>query len=356
MKRALAAVLLAASPAAAQVVKVGAVSEALPIGGGLGGISAFEGALLPLELAPALKLSLTPAAAVPTPAGVPAAQDPAKRPVTAYDRSQIAKNVAAKVAERRAAIVADMADDKVIRFPLPKTRAFVEAVAAKLLSSSGLAGHLGPNGMLVRVNDTTWGDTGASMSAGVLTAQPEMIAIMSSEDEVAAVIAHEIIHYIRAHDELLVAARGWSLRPSGGDIFGGGPRMSDKEIAARLKHETEADALSLRLLVNAGYDPEAAVSALLVIQNERNTEPRYSFERGRHDPTHPTIEQRVVAMRQIMRDERMSPSKRTAGGLPEVYEELKNRRREYKDGKPRPDESSASDLYQHYKRPKVFVP
>lgn len=207
--------------------------------------------------------------------------------------------------------------------------------------------------MLVRLNDTSWGETGASMSAGILTVEPEMIAIMSSEDEVAAVVAHEIVHYLRAHEEQLVAARPRSWIPlgrRGGDMFDAPPQPSREELEARWRHELEADALSLRLLVNAGYDPSAAIGALLVIQNERNTEPRYEFGRGHLDPLHPPVEARVEALRAVMARERMTASARTSRGLPEVYRELAGRRRS-----PRSEDVPASELYGHYKRPKTFA-
>lgn len=288
-------------------------------------------------------------AAVPAPAGVPAG--PAViRPVPVYDRSSIPSKVRAEVAERRAAIEADMADPRLIRFSMPKTKAYAEGIAARLLAGSRLTAP----GMIVRLNDTSWGETGASMSAGVLTLEPEMIAIMSSEDEVAAVVAHEIVHYLRAHDEQLAASRPRSWNPfagRGGDMFDAPPPPSRAETSARWKHELEADALSLRLLVNAGYDPSAAAGALLVIRNERDTEPRYEFGRGRPDPMHPTVEARVEALREAMAREHMAASGRTSAGLPEVYRELAGRRRS-----PKPEDVPASELYGHYKRPKSFAP
>ncbi|MCM2305159.1 MAG: hypothetical protein NDJ72_10680 [Elusimicrobia bacterium] len=288
-------------------------------------------------------------AAVPAPQGVPVA--PAGiRPIPVFDRSGFSSKVVAEVAKRRAALEADMADPRFIRFAMPKTKAYADAIVARLLSGSRLTAP----GMAVRLNDTSWGETGASMSAGVLTLEPEMIAIMSSEDEVAAVVAHEIVHYLRAHDEQLVASRPRNWNPfagKGGDMFDGPPPPSRAEIEARWRHELEADALSLRLLANAGYDPSAAAGALLVIRDERNTEPRYEFGRGRPDPMHPTVEARVEALRGVMAREHMAASPRTSAGLPEVYRELAGRRRGLG-----PDEVPASELYRHYKRPKTFAP
>lgn len=288
-------------------------------------------------------------AVVAAPQGVPLGAA-AIRPVPVYDRSAFSSKVLAEVAKRRAAIEADMSDPRFIRFSMPKTKAYADKIVARLLAGSRLTAP----GMIVRLNDTSWGETGASMSAGVLTLEPEMIAIMSSEDEVAAVVAHEIVHYLRAHDEQLVAARPRSWNPfsgKGGDMFDAPPPPSRAEISARWSHELEADAMSLRLMVNSGYDPAAAAGALLVIQNERNTEPRYEFGRGRPDPMHPTVEARVEALREVMAREHMAASPRSSVGLPEVYRELAGRRRG-----PKPEDVPASELYGHYRRPKTFAP
>lgn len=300
---------------------------------------------------PAFEFPANPlrAIAVEIPAGAVVGAS-ALRPIPVFDRATLSSRVVADVAKRRAASEFDMADPNVVRFSIPKTKALASSIVAKLLDGSRLTA----GGMIVRVNDSSWGETGASMSAGILTVEPELIAIMSSEDEVAAVVAHEIVHYLRAHDEQLVASRPRNWNPfvgRGGDLFDAPPQPSRKEIEARWKHELEADALSLRLLANAGYDPSAAIGALLVIQNERNTEPRYSFGRGRPDPLHPPVEARVEALRQVMARERMSTSTRVPGGLPEAYRELAGRRRS-----PKPDDVPASELYGHYKRPKSFVP
>ncbi|MEK7232910.1 MAG: M48 family metalloprotease [Elusimicrobiota bacterium] len=318
-------------------------------------VISFEAALAPPGLARALTATLLPAAAVPVSQGVPAPGCAPLRPIPVFDRSALSSKVVAEVAKLRASLVADMEDAGMIRFPMPKTKVYADSIVAKLLAGSrleALAG--GASGLSVRLNDTSWGGPGASMSAGILTLEPEMIAIMSSEDEVAAVAAHEIVHYLRAHDEQLVASRPRNWNPfagRGGDMFAAPTEPSRKEIKLRWSHEFEADALSLRLLVNAGYDPSAAISALLAIQNERNNEPRYEFDRGRPDPTHPPIEVRLKELRQVMAREHMVASTRASNGLPEVYRELAGRRRS-----PKPEDVPASELYQHYQRPKTFAP
>ena len=280
---------------------------------------------------------------------------PEIRPVPVFDRAALSSKVIAEVSRRRAVLIADIDSPRYVRFSMPKTKAYAEALVAKLLAGSHLEALAnGPDGILVRLNDTSWSKPGARMSGGILTLEPEMIAIMDSEDEVAAVAAHEIAHYLRAHDEQLVAARPWYsdlFKSRSRDIFDAPPMPSRREMEARWKHEFEADALSLRLLVNAGYDPSAAISSLLAIQNERNTEPLYEFDRGLADPMHPSVEARLDALREAMAREDMAAARRSSQGLPEIYQELAGRRRSL-----RPEDIPASEQYQQYKRPKFFVP
>jgi hypothetical protein len=277
------------------------------------------------------------------------------RPIPVFDRAALPRKISAEIARQRAVILAGIADRSIERFvPLEKTKTLVAAVLTRLLDRSGLAALAeGPAGVLPRVQDSAWGGLDASMSAGVLSMGPEMIAVMSSVDEIAAVMAHELAHYILGHNENLLRGRSWlsKLLPRRkADILDAPAAPSRKEIEARLKHEFEADALSLRLLVNAGYDPSAAISALLAIQRERDTEPRYEFERGLFDPLHPAPEARVETLRRVMAREGMTATARNSEGLAEVYRELASRHR------PSYPDSPASELYQHYKRPKTFAP
>lgn len=86
-------------------------------------------------------------------------------------------------------------------------------------------------------------------------ADGEMVQVSSrfldeySEDEVAAVVAHELSHNILRHRERL-EARGVSF----GMLAGLG-----RNVRYFRQTELEADILSVSLLANAGYDPAAAI-------------------------------------------------------------------------------------------------
>jgi predicted Zn-dependent protease len=93
----------------------------------------------------------------------------------------------------------------------------------------------------------------AQMKAGTLEISAALILLLSSEDEVAAVLAHELAHFTLAHDH------------KGMENFSRLTPFALKRF--KMQQEAEADAESLSLLANAGYDPYAAVQALSSVRN-----------------------------------------------------------------------------------------
>lgn len=82
-----------------------------------------------------------------------------------------------------------------------------------------------------------------SLGAGIFVLSTGMISALSSEAELAFVIAHELSH----------EALGHHLNPN---EYGQLDKVS-------LANESDADTLALDVLVRAGYDPRAAVSAII---------------------------------------------------------------------------------------------
>lgn len=92
-----------------------------------------------------------------------------------------------------------------------------------------------------------------------------------TDDELAAVIGHEIAHALREHareraSQQMVAG---SLISVGSSIFGAGPLAQQGAQFAYMgllglpnsrQHETEADRIGVELAARAGYDPRAAIS------------------------------------------------------------------------------------------------
>lgn len=263
--------------------------------------------------------------------------------IPVFDRAKLPRALRAEQARLRAGLAAHYTDERVVRFSIPKTKAYADRVLRRLLDASGLTAEvLEP--VHLQVNDGSWGMPSASLASGVLRVDPELVAIMPDEDSVAAVIAHELAHHIRAHSEQIAMTLKRHPRAGGGDMFSS-PVPSRAEIEARWKHEYEADALSLLILANAGYDPSAAIDALRVVRREIETEPRYEFQRRHGDLSHPPLEAREKYMRDLIAYHRLASAPRTTAGRDEVYQELARRHRPG-------DSTTAADLYRHYSKPR----
>ncbi len=92
-------------------------------------------------------------------------------------------------------------------------------------------------------------DLNAATDGLVLQVNSAMLNVIGEDDELAALVAHELAHIVLRHPERLTAAhvsRGMF------SIFGRNARLIRRT-------EIEADRLSVVLLANAGYDPRAAV-------------------------------------------------------------------------------------------------
>lgn len=145
----------------------------------------------------------------------------------------------------------------------------------------------------------------AEIKAGVLEVSAELILAMPGEDEIAAMMGHELAHYTLAHEakKLEVYAR---LTP----------------FAARalsIEHELEADAEGLTLLANAGYDPYAAVDAMRVMRAILHTR---SLQSG---SAHPAIDDRIRNLQRQISQTGLVALPRRARGLAAVQDEIKQR-------------------------------
>lgn len=124
-----------------------------------------------------------------------------------------------------------------------------------------------------------------------------------SDDELAAVIGHEIAHALREHareraSEQMVAG---GLISIGSQLFGLGDigqkgaefaYMGLLGLPNSRRHETEADRVGVELAARAGYDPRAAVSLWQKMGQAGGDEP-FKFL-----STHPSREDRLADLRQ----------------------------------------------------------
>ncbi|OZC04442.1 M48 family metalloprotease [Rubricoccus marinus] len=130
-----------------------------------------------------------------------------------------------------------------------------------------------------------------------------LVAAAESEAELASVVAHEVAHVVARHStERMVKAQGLSV--VAGLVLGDDPGMI-REIVAELigqgvlarfsrTDETEADALGLRFMAEADYDPDGMAAMFETLLALRQRQP-VLFERW--FGTHPLSEDRVEAAR-----------------------------------------------------------
>ena len=126
-----------------------------------------------------------------------------------------------------------------------------------------------------------------AMPGGYVYVTRQMVALANTEAELAAVLAHEIAHVVSRHARQRQAMQ---------DDLRGGPAAENIEAMHRFTRDQEfdADALSIQLLADAGYDPMAQARFLATIGAQQELEQRAGSPRPRDAASHPAIEARVI--------------------------------------------------------------
>jgi predicted Zn-dependent protease len=155
----------------------------------------------------------------------------------------------------------------------------------------------------------------ASMTAnGVLQVWTGLLVRVSSEDELAAILGHELAHYTQLHT--LERMRSLKNSMSTGAIFDLGLAVLTRvsvpvgQFAAVLNllafsrdQEQEADLLGLRFMAEAGYDPSAAVRVWKTVIDEEKNATVKSLEPGIFSKTHPGSDERVKILESLIQKE-----------------------------------------------------
>lgn len=135
---------------------------------------------------------------------------------------------------------------------------------------------------------------------GMIQVWSGILLRMRSESELAAILGHELAHYIRRHS----LARMRDIRAKtdfaaflglGLGAAGAGPGMADMVqmltvgsiMAFSRDNEFEADALGLRYMADAGYDPHACAAVwkrFIDLQKAGGEEKHYDFFLSTHPP------------------------------------------------------------------------
>ena len=154
----------------------------------------------------------------------------------------------------------------------------------------------------------------ASMTAnGIMQVWTGLLVRVSSEDELAAVLGHELAHYTQLH----TLERLHSLRDSmsAGSVldFGlvllTGVPIPVAQLAAvanvmafSREQEEEADLLGVKFMAQAGYDPSAAVKVWKMIVEEEENAAVKNSEPGFFSKTHPSTDDRIETLEAFIKD------------------------------------------------------
>ena len=164
-----------------------------------------------------------------------------------------------------------------------KTKSAMVERAGKKIASATEA-YLKQNGLEKELSNFSWDfsliksdDVNAfCMPGGKIVVYEGLLPLMSSEDELAVVIGHEVAHAVAKHSnermsqELLaqygssilnaaLSTKSSAMQTIGGTVFGLGAQLGVMLPYSR-QHEYEADYMGLVFMTMAGYNPSTAVA------------------------------------------------------------------------------------------------
>ena len=149
----------------------------------------------------------------------------------------------------------------------------------------------------------------ASMTAnGVMQVWTGLLVRVSSEDELAAVLGHELAHYTQLHTLARVRQIKKSMTTGSivdlGIILATGVAIPVGQLSAIASamafsrdQEQEADLLGANFMAQSGYDPHAAAQVWeMIVQEEENAAVK-SRKPGLFSQTHPNSSERIVTLK-----------------------------------------------------------
>jgi predicted Zn-dependent protease len=191
-------------------------------------------------------------------------------------------------------------------FPAPPLTAYVAAVGARVAAHSPRAGVAWRFEIVDQQAPNAF-----ALPDGHIYVSRGLLALTNSEDELAGVLAHEVVHVAaRHHAQQQTRAAGVGLLALPAVVAGsllGGPMGQAVEAPVLLlgsgivasygrDQEREADHFGQRLAAEAGYDPSALAAFLATLERWSAARESGSQEAGFFD-THPSTPERVANAR-----------------------------------------------------------
>ena len=179
--------------------------------------------------------------------------------------------------------------------------AYVELVGRRVAASSGLA-NPGQTLHFMTLNSPV--ENALSVPGGYVYITRQLLGLMDNEAELAFALGHETGHIAANHAHARQAyAQRQSVLGVLGAIFGGffGDAISQRARMSALsfsrEQEYQADTLSLRYMIAAGYDPAGGPQILAALARQSALELRIQGRTNRQTPewasTHPLSENRM---------------------------------------------------------------
>ena len=147
-----------------------------------------------------------------------------------------------------------------------------------------------------------------SLPGGYIFVHTGLIKAMANDDELAAVLAHEIGHVAARHAIRQYETSLGSQLASAATVLGGaGPGVAVALQATRLAYsrqdELGADRLAVKYMPLAGYDPKAILSVLKTLRKESRKKLHYmprGIIRPQYALTHPFVPERIRAVKETL--------------------------------------------------------
>ncbi len=141
-----------------------------------------------------------------------------------------------------------------------------------------------------------------ALPGGQIFITEALLGLLNSEDELAAVLGHEIGHVLARHSAEHLAKQQLTQQLIGAVVIGSGS-YDTAQIAqlagslVNMKHgrddEIESDTLGLRLVREAGYDPRAMIAVMQALEKASGGSRQPEFA-----STHPSPANRIQRIRE----------------------------------------------------------
>lgn len=143
-----------------------------------------------------------------------------------------------------------------------------------------------------------------ALPGGQIFITEALLGLLQTEDELAAVLGHEIAHVLARHSAEHLAKQQLTQQLIGAVVIGSGSYEAGQlaNLAGSLinmKHgrddELESDALGIRLVREAGYDPRAMIRVMQVLEKASGGSRQPEFA-----STHPSPANRIERIRELL--------------------------------------------------------